>query len=168
MFFILKRALVFALGTFCLAGSANAQMVKLNSNGTIQGDVIHQTKNFSYYRCEGIVSENLVRAGFSFLEGMSKSNNIPPPRSAECIVHQGRPGTMFAFQITVDYFISETNSRCFYENFCNDTRAMSFMFKQNKMHLNFMVINAAKKLTKQVCVGMDGKIAHAKGCGYLK
>ena len=146
---------------------AHAQLVNLNSDGTIAGDMIHKSDNFAYYSCGGVVNNDLVAAGYTWLTNYSNSLEVPPPQNQTCVVSQGLPGTFFAFNISVKYFISDANSGCFYNNYCNDSRTMGFHFKDGKIFLNFMVVNAAKSLTKQMCVGLDGTIINETGCASM-
>ena len=165
----MNKLYVFCLTIFGILASvvANAQMVSLNADGTIAGNMIHKSDNFAYYSCGGAVNNDLITAGYTWLTNYSNMLEVPPPQNQNCVVSQGLPGTFFAFNISVNYFISDSNSGCFYNNFCNDSRTMGFHFKDNKIFLNFMVINAAKSLTKQMCVGLDGKIINQTGCSTM-
>jgi hypothetical protein len=165
----MNKLYVFCLTIFGILTSvvANAQMVSLNADGTIAGNMIHKSDNFAYYSCAGAISDNLIPVGHSWLTSYSKMLEVPPPQDQNCVVSQGLPGTLFAYSISVDYFISDANSRCFYNDYCNDTRRMSFHVKDKAIFLNFMVINAAKSLTKQMCVGVGGKIINQTGCSTM-
>ena len=162
----MKNVYGFCIFIFGIIASlvAQAQIVALNSDGTIAGNIIHKTNNFAYYSCGGVVNNDLVAAGYTWLTNYSNMLEVAPPQDQNCVVSQGLPGTIFASTISVKYFINEANSLCFYSNHCNDSRAMSLHFKDNKIFLNFMVVNAAKSLTKQMCVGLDGKIVNQTGC----
>jgi hypothetical protein len=139
----------------------NVPMLRLTLSGDVDGQLIHQSKSFKYYRCENVVSPQLIEFGFRWLGAMSDRLGVPAPSNSSCVVSKG-----FG-PISVKFFVSAQNSRCFYKNFCNDTRDMSFVFKNNQLYLNFMVINAKTKLTRQQCVNLDGKIVSTKGCNAL-
>ena len=165
----MKRFYALCLTVIGISASvvAQAQIVSLNSDGTIAGNMIHKSDNFAYYSCGGVVNNDLVAAGYNWLTNFSNMLEVPPPQNQICVVSQGLPGSFFAFNISVNYFISDANSGCFYNNYCNDSRTMGFHVKDGNIFLNFMVVNAAKSLTKQMCVGLDGTIINQTGCGSM-
>ena len=143
--------------------SDNAPMLRLTPSGEIDGQLIHQSKSTKFYKCENVVNPTLIKFGYDWLRAMSDSFKVPKPSSDACVVSKGG---LFN-TISVRYFVSEKNSRCFYANYCDDTRDMSFTFKNGQVYLNFMVINADTKLTKQQCVNLDGEMVNSKGCNKL-
>ena len=144
------------------------QMLSVNPDGTLKGQAIHYTKNYVYFKCEGVVSEQLIDIGYTWLTNYSSELGVDKPQNKDCVISQGLPGSLFAGQVSVDYYISTANSICFYSNYCTDSRSMSFKFKDGELYFNFMITNLAKGITEQMCVASNGNIMNKKGCALLK
>ena len=103
----------------------------------------------------------------TWLANYSSELGVDKPQNKSCVVSQGLPGSFFAGQFAVEFYISTANSICVYSNYCTDTRNMSFRFKDGELYFNFMITNLAKGITEQMCVASNGNIMNKKGCALL-
>jgi hypothetical protein len=129
---------------------ANAQGLSINNQGILVGAPIHKTATATYYRCEDVVSDyQFIQTAYQILSNISDTTGIPAPQSSNCVVEQS-----FAFggnSISLLFFVDAQNSRCFYDNFCNDTRSATILPRGSVLTVQFTVINAATTTTEHWC-----------------
>ena len=136
-----------------LAGALHAQGLAINSQSRLIGTPIHQTSSFDYYNCQDVMQDqNFITDMSTILTMMSTELNVTPPQNANCVVSQGKLGTFAQNSITMNYFIDAENARCFYANFCNDTRSATFYNgTPGVLQMDLTVINAARTMTVNWC-----------------
>lgn len=146
---------------------ALASIISVNPDGTVNGQPIHVTKNYAYYNCKGIVSEQLIEIAYEQLIDYSNAMGVAPPQNDQCVVSQGLPSSFVPYMITLNYFVSPVNSMCFYKNHCLDSRDMGLFIKDGKLYFNYMIVNAAESMTRQMCVTPQGEVINSTGCGSM-
>ena len=147
--------------------SAHSSIISVNPDGTVNGQPIHVSDNYAYYNCAGVVSEQLIELAYEQLIDYSNSMEVAPPQNDQCVVSQGLPSSFVPYMITLNYFVSPTNSMCFYKNYCLDSRDMGLFIKDGKLYFNYMIVNATKSMTEQMCVTPQGEIINLTGCGSM-
>ena len=156
--------MIFTAATFMtfLAGALHAQGLAINSQSRLIGTPIHQTSNFDYYNCQDVVQDqNFINAMFNILTMMSTELNVTQPQNANCVVFQGKLRTFAQNYIAIDYHIDAENARCFYVNFCNDTRSASFYTgTPGVLEMDLTVINAARTLTVNWCFSNSHRVCN--------
>mgnify|MGYP001159329618 CR=1 FL=1 len=146
---------------------AYGQLLSINPDGTINGQAIHISDDYAYYRCEDVASEQLIDVGFMWLSGYATELGVAEPQDRNCVVSQGLPGSFFAGLTSLDYFISPANSVCWIKGSCYDTRSLNPFVKEGILYINLMVLNLDKEISKQRCLAVDGDIINNEGCALL-
>lgn len=146
----LKFSRAVALFLFISATASNAQSLSIGNDGVIQGSPIHRTENTTYYDCREVVGDRaFVQGMFDALTTMSNSFGVAAPRDSNCVVSQS---FIFGNLIAIEFFINNDNARCFYRNFCNDTRSATLLPVGNEFEVNLMLVNADTQTTAFWCL----------------
>lgn len=119
-----------------------------------------------YWSCTGYVNAKLIKIIFSELTTLSRAEKITLPGEALCLYSIGSLSlggqTLPIFQ--VNYYVNQPSmEQCLYKDNCLDFRVMTFKISEGKLHRQYMVTSAQKKLTRQACVDMTGKVVAANG-----
>jgi hypothetical protein len=121
-----------------------------------------------YWPCAGFVNSKLIKIIFSEMTTLSRSEKISLPNEAMCLYSIGSFSfggqTVPIFQ--VNYYVNQASmEQCLYKDSCMDFRTMMFKISDGKLHRQYMITSAQKKLTRMVCVEMSGKlVAATAGC----
>ncbi|MEO0314118.1 MAG: hypothetical protein RI928_574 [Pseudomonadota bacterium] len=121
-----------------------------------------------YWPCAGMVNAKLIKIIFSEMTTLSRSEKISLPSEPLCLYSIGSFSfggqTVPIFQ--VNYYVNQASmEQCLYKDSCMDFRTMMFKISDGKLHRQYMVTSAQKKLTRMVCVEMSGKLVSATaGC----
>ena len=65
---------------------------------------------------------------------------------------------------TVSMYINkESMTSCILGDWCEDVRMLTFTYKNEKLHRQYMITNLKRKLTKFMCFSNKGEIVNALG-----
>ena len=138
---------------FSLAQASLAQSLKIGDDGRIIGNPIHASESFVYFNCSDVVGESqFIDQMAMALTTMSEAFGVLPPQNSNCVLSQGKIGTLLQNFIAMDFFINDENAQCFYSNFCNDSRQAAFLPTASGLEMGLMVVSAEKSMTERWCL----------------
>lgn len=123
-------------------------------------------KGTKIYPCSGFINKKLIPIIYNELVMISKANKISPPDGKICHYKIGNLniGKTSLTTYSVDMYVNKSSMMsCITKNYCDNFRSMNFKAKNKKLHRQYMVTNANKKLMKMVCISNSGKVVNAKG-----
>lgn len=127
---------------------------------------IHVTDSSRIWPCQGFVNPQLMNIIFDELKILADAEGISHPKQSLC---DYKIGTLNLFGNTVtlyqvEYYVSAVNRQnCLVNNYCDDTRSMTFKVRNGELHRQYMLTNVSKKLTRFACISMKGAIVDIKG-----
>lgn len=119
-----------------------------------------------YWGCNGLVNAKLIKIVYSEMTTLAKAEKIAPPTESLCLYSIGSVslGGQAIPIFQMDYYVNQASmEQCLYKDSCLDFRSMTFKISDSKLHRQYMLTNAQKKLTRMACVDMGGKVAAATG-----
>lgn len=119
-----------------------------------------------YWHCDGLVNPKLIGIIYADLSALAQEEGITPPSDSICHYKistmnlMGNTITMYG----VDFYTNKASMEtCVLRDYCNDFRSVNFKIKDKKLHRQYMLTNANRKLTRMQCVDMAGNIVNARG-----
>ena len=126
------------------------------------------TSGTRYWHCDGMISPKLIEIIHSELSDISKEEKIPLPMTLPCHYQRGSVklgGNSIPFYSVNMYISKESMMSCIQNDVCDNFRTMNFIFKNEKLHRQYMVTNLAKQVFRFSCIGMQGNVVNDKnGC----
>jgi len=124
------------------------------------------TKTSRIWPCAGFVNSQLLGIIYDELKVLADSEKLVQPDPTLCdykigtLVLFGKTMTLY----TVEYYVSPQHRRsCLFNNYCDDTRSMTFKVKNGVLHRQYMLTNVARKLTRFACISMKGAVVDMNG-----
>jgi hypothetical protein len=137
-------------------------LFKISASGRLDSQPVHVAESFEYYDCNDVIGDYFGDWGYDTLALMTEEYGMASPDKSWCSVSQGKPGTMFANTISVDYYMDGANfNDCVYNNNCVVRNMMELQIKGGEIYFNSTVQRGAE--IKMACF-KGGDIVNLKGC----
>ena len=124
------------------------------------------TKTSRIWPCVGFVNSQLLGIIYDELKILSDSEKLTRPDASLCdykigtLALFGKPMTLYTFE----YYVSSQHRRsCLFNNYCDDTRSITFKVRDGVLHRQYMLTNVARKLTRFSCISMKGAVVDMNG-----
>lgn len=164
----LKFTIIFALASFVLVEGSRADEVG-NTNFVLSpvAKPIYVSKGGTkYWPCVGYVNPKLIKIIYDDLVAISNDEGVPPPDGQVCHYKIGTFsfGNQSIPTYQVDMYINKENMEtCVLRDYCTNFRTATFKVHEKKLVRQYMITNLNKRLTRMVCVGIDGKVISQNG-----
>lgn len=120
------------------------------------------------WNCDGLVNEKAINLIYDSLVKLSNDEGIPVPQNSLCHYHistSNVTGTPIEMYKVAFYTSKDSMKSCLENDYCDNFRTMSFAVLNDKLHFEYLITNADKKITRMACQQLDGRVVNANsGC----
>lgn len=119
-----------------------------------------------FWPCEGMVNPKLIQIAHDEMSQIANAEKLQPPDRNLCAWKRGKfnfaGNSIDTYEIQFYVDRSSYNACTALDN-CQETRLLTFKAVNGEPHRQYMLTSAPKRLTKMVCISMQGKIVNFNG-----
>lgn len=136
-----------------------------NEQGRVQGNVLQKTDSSIHYDCDTL-KKVVFEAAHHFIKIGSNHHDMELADPEYCTVSQGKPGTMFANLISINFYTGPLNYKnAVIDNNSTVSRKVQLFPHKGQLFWNVYLQDGAT--INMFCFDAQGEYVNSKGCSSL-